>query len=46
MGSQVGKFESAPLTYWAIGLLASSDYRDVVETLKGRGILRSGIHVQ
>jgi hypothetical protein len=28
------------------GYLASSDYRDVVETLKGWGVLRSGIHVQ
>jgi hypothetical protein len=28
------------------GYLCSSDYRDVVETLKGWGVLRSGIHVQ
>jgi hypothetical protein len=28
------------------GYLASSNYRDVVETLKGWGVLRSGIHVQ
>jgi hypothetical protein len=27
-------------------VLASSDYRDVIETLKGWGVLRSGIHVQ
>jgi hypothetical protein len=25
---------------------ARSDYRDFVETLKGWGVLRSGIHVQ
>ena len=28
------------------GYLCSSNYRDVVETLKGWGVLRSGIHVQ
>jgi len=28
------------------GYLCSSDYRDVIETLKGRGVVRSGIHVQ
>ena len=26
--------------------LCSSDYRDIVETLKGWGVVRSGIHVQ
>ena len=26
--------------------LCSDDYRDVIETLKGWGVLRSGIHVQ
>ena len=28
------------------GYFCSSDYRDVIETLKGWGVLRSGIHVQ
>lgn len=28
------------------GYLCSSDYREVIETLKGWGVLRSGIHVQ
>jgi hypothetical protein len=28
------------------GYHCSSDYRDVIETLKGRKVLRSGIHVQ
>src|SRR4029077_1805109 len=28
------------------GYLCSSDYRDIIETLKGWGVLRSGIHVQ
>ena len=28
------------------GYLCSSDYRDVIETLKGWGVVRSGIHVQ
>jgi len=28
------------------GYLCSNDYRDVVETLKGWGVLRVGIHVQ
>jgi hypothetical protein len=28
------------------GYLCSSDYRDVVETLKAWGVLRAGIHVQ
>jgi hypothetical protein len=28
------------------GYLCSDDYRDVIETLKGWGVLRSGIHVQ
>ncbi|MBR1237871.1 VRR-NUC domain-containing protein [Bradyrhizobium sp. AUGA SZCCT0182] len=28
------------------GYLCSSDYRDVVETLKAWGVLKSGIHVQ
>ena len=28
------------------GYHCSSDYRDVIETLKGWGVLRSGIHVQ
>jgi hypothetical protein len=28
------------------GYHCSSDYRDVVETLKGWRVLRSGIHVQ
>ena len=28
------------------GYLCSSDYRDIIETLKGWGVVRSGIHVQ
>ena len=28
------------------GHLTRADYRDVIETLKGWGVLRSGIHVQ
>ena len=28
------------------GYHCSSDYRDVIETLKGWDVLRSGIHVQ
>jgi hypothetical protein len=28
------------------GYLCSSDYRDIIETLKGWGVLRSGISVQ
>ena len=28
------------------GYLVSSDYRDVIETLKAWGVLKSGIHVQ
>jgi len=28
------------------GYLCSRDYRDIVETLKGWGVVRSGIHVQ
>ena len=34
------------LTRAGHGYHCSSDYRDVIETLKGRGVLRSGIHVQ
>jgi hypothetical protein len=34
------------LTRAGHGYHCSSDYRDVIETLKGWGVLRSGIHVQ
>jgi hypothetical protein len=34
------------LTRAGHGYHCSSDYRDVIETLKGWGVLRSGIYVQ
>jgi len=48
-GGRLSKVQGAIASHLSAGghgYLCSSDYRDIIETLTGWGVLRSGIHVQ